>query len=332
MRRFYHWGRIALLLGGIVWASACQDAEDPAASSNPAADFVLEPGSQDPEEEEPQGPPPEPWEGPLHVVTYNVQLFFDTVCESGRCSLVDFEQSPSSSEFEARADEIADAIRAMNADVVLLQEVESEESLAALQTRLQDLYGVAVMGETGGGGSIDVAVLSKGRLSKVERHRHKVIPRPEGGTTRFAREFLEVHLDFYPHKAVVMAAHFKSKNNDDFSRRLAEAGAAREIVMGIVEENPEALVVLGGDLNDVPGSRALRALEEGDDLYRVASELEGREWTYNFRGEGVALDHLYLALKAGGKYIPGSSEVIRGEEGEGPGGSDHSALRASFQW
>ncbi len=289
------------------------------------------------DEAEPQPATPDPEDAPagpetIRVATFNVALFFDTRCDSGDCGEGYWEQLPTVEQFEARANILARAIERLDADVVLLQEVETEESLLALQSRLADRYPVAVLGETGGTASIDVAVLSGGRKRRVVTHRFKRLPRPNGGgTTTFAREFLEVQLAFGDKEIVVFSAHFKSKNNDDPDRRLAEAQGALKIVLEAVEREPDALVVLGGDLNDVPGSAPLNALEDGGLLLRAASDVSlERAWTYNFRGQLNELDHLYMAVGTG-SYVPDSANAFRDGD-RGLGGSDHGAMTAEFKF
>ena len=266
----------------------------------------------------------------IRAATWNVARFFDTVCDSGECGKYDFEDKPSEWEFGSRAAEIASAIETLDADVVLLEEVESQACLDAVVARLGDRYPIAVLGETHFDGSLDVAVLASAELIEVRTHRQDAIPEPGGGLTSFSREFLEVHLAFGGWRVVAFAAHFKSKNQDDAERRLAEANAARKIVRATAEELPDALVLLGGDLNDEPGSETLDAVEQGGFLVRVAGDLpSGSDWTYMYNADPVALDHLYLASEARGTYVAGTAAVVR-DSPTSLGGSDHAALRADF--
>jgi len=265
----------------------------------------------------------------ISIATFNVKRFFDTRCDTGACSGDDFEGVYSESEFDARARRLGNGIVQLDADIVLLQEFETQTCLDALADLLgEERYPVALLAETGNEASLDVAVLSRGTLIKAVKHKQERIPKPGGGTTTFSREFLEVHLDFEGETVIVFNAHYKSKNNDDPLRRLAEAMASREIVLAVAEENPESLVVLGGDLNDTPGSSPLDALEAGGDLVRVASELADST-THVFRGNPLALDHLLWVKGATSGYIAGSAEVVRDSE-RGFAGSDHAALKASF--
>lgn len=269
----------------------------------------------------------------LRAATFNTRLFFDTRCDSGMCAAGDFEQVPSPAAFARRAEQLAAAVRSMRADVVALQEIESPESLDALSGHLKDLYPTAVLGETGQPGSIDVAVLGGGALVMVRRHRDRQLTRPDGSVTSFAREFLEVHLMVKGRRVILFAAHFRSKVNDDPGRRLAEAQAARDILVATAQEFPEAVVLLGGDLNDTPGSPPLGALEDVPTLLRVARDRPPASVaTYTWQGQGQSIDHLFLSLSARGAYLPASATAVHDPSGSsGLAGSDHAALRADFK-
>lgn len=274
-------------------------------------------------------PPPGPED--MVVATYNVHLFFDTKCDSGSCGGGSFESAPSEAAFAARADEIATAITDLDADIVLLQEIENQDCLRALSERLPD-YPTAYIGETGFPASVDTAILSRYPLLEIRSHGDVPIPLPNGDETYFARKFLEAHFDRDGRRVIAFVAHFKSKNDDDPARRLAEAEEARKIVDAVAQEHPDALLIMGGDLNDVPGSPPLNALEDTNGMTRVAAELGEGDWTYVFDSELRALDHLYLSNRAsGGSFLSGTARVFRGPEGSGWGGSDHASLRATFR-
>ncbi len=268
--------------------------------------------------------------GALRVATFNTHLFFDTVCQSGRCDIGDFEIVNSETDFRDKARKLADAVAGLNADVVLLQEVETEDCLDALNRALSSPYPVAEQGETGSAASIDTAVLARGRLLERRNHRGTPIEGPNGESLQFTREFLELHLEIGGGRVIAFDAHFKSKASDDPDRRLAEAMAAHDIVTARAREYPDALVVFGGDLNDTPGSAPLDALENSGRLLRVAGDLPDLEAaTYDYRGRLQAIDHLFMARQAAGELVSGSVLSVRGPV-FGYGGSDHAALRADF--
>jgi endonuclease/exonuclease/phosphatase family metal-dependent hydrolase len=278
----------------------------------------------------PDLPPPDPAD--IVVATFNVRRFFDANCDSGQCGSGDYEEVVTETQFEYRAETLATAILALDADVVVLQEIENQDCLDALTGNLGGEYPTAVLGETGQVASVDVAVLSRHPSLEIRRHADVPLQRPSGGQTWFAREFLEVHLDGDGHRVVVFAAHFKAKNDDDPERRLAEATRARQIVDTVVTQHPSALIVLGGDLNDTPGSPPLAALEADGGMLRVAAELAPDDWTYEYNGRLDPIDHILMATEStGGRYLEGSARVFRGDSDKGYAGSDHAALRASFR-
>jgi predicted extracellular nuclease len=265
----------------------------------------------------------------VRIAAFNVHRLFDTVCDSGACGGSNYEALPSPQEFSAKAQQLATAIASLNAGVVLVEEVETQASLEALRSRLPGLPHV-VLGETGTPASVDVGVLSAWPITRWRGHRDQVLRRPDGSATTFSRELLEVHLDVAGTEVVVFAAHFRSKVNDDPGRRLAEAQAAHALVTAVAAEHPRALVVLGGDLNDVPGSPPLNALEEGGSLLRVARDRPVADtWTYAYYGDLQAIDHLFLARNESGGYVPASFRTVR-DASRGLGGSDHAAVIADF--
>lgn len=269
----------------------------------------------------------------LRAATFNTHLFFDPTCDSGRCGAGDFEQAPSPQDFALRAASLAAAIRALDADVVALEEIETQGSLDALAAHLGDVYPTSVLGETGFAGSIDVAVLAAGVLLAVRKHRDQPLTRPDGSTTSFTREFLEVHLQVKGRRVILFAAHFRSKSSDDPGRRLAEAQAAHDIILRSAKEFPEAVVLLGGDLNDTPGSPPIAALEATPELVRVAKDRPPASIaTYTWNGNAQAIDHLFQAVTASGAYLPASAKAVYDTTGKlGLAGSDHAALRADFR-
>ncbi|MGM0557734.1 MAG: endonuclease/exonuclease/phosphatase family protein [Myxococcota bacterium] len=273
-------------------------------------------------------------DGPrIRVATFNVRRLFDRNCDSGRCDPGDFEEVPGEQEYDLTLQRTADAIAQMDVDVVLLQEVENAIVLDDLRSRMPGEYNVGILGETGFAASLDVGIISRGELLGTRSYRDsRPLQLPGGGETVFSREFLQVDLQFEGEKVVLFNAHFKSKSNDDPERRLAEAQEAREIVEEAAAREPDALVILGGDLNDTPGSDPLNALTANNGLLRAGAEKPASEmWTYDYRGDRQAIDHLLVARTNGGSYIETSAQVVRGQAGGGLADSDHAALHADFQ-
>lgn len=268
---------------------------------------------------------------PMRIATFNVKRFFDTACESGACGPEDYEVQASPTELEARATQIADAIRALDADVISLQEIETQPCLDALLVRLADAMPYGILGEIGTTASVDVAVLSRRPIELVVGHRaSEPLTLPDGTITAFARELLEVHTRS-PNgvEVVLFATHFKSKSSDDPARRLAEAQVSARVVGDVAARTPNAIVLLAGDLNDTPDSPPLAALT-GSGLIRLADDLPpAKQATYFYAGLGQSIDHILLAPGHAPVRVTRSSRTWRDRAGWG--GSDHSALTTELR-
>ena len=264
---------------------------------------------------------------PFKFGTFNVRRFFDTVCQSGNCSdASDFEAQLSDAEFNFKAQKIATAIDRMEVDAIALEEIEDQAVLDKLVSELETPFTISLIGETGASGSLDVAVLSKGTLVEVRTHRDMQLKRPDGSNTSFAREFLEVHTDQNGRRVVLFAAHFKAQRNDDPGRRFAEAQAAGQIMTSTAQEFPDAFVVLGGDLNDTPGSDAMTALLAPGGLELLTKP---DLWTYGNFNNTAHIDHLVYVTN-GAATVDAEGPVVFDDGSGSYGGSDHRALAATF--
>ncbi len=264
------------------------------------------------------------------IATYNTYRFFDTVCDTGFCGSSDYEVQFTTTQYKEKVEDVAAALRKIDADIVLLQEVEKKICMEDLLEKIGDMYSEIYIGETGGDASVDVAVITKGTIIDTDKHLGS-IPHPDGGTTTFTRAFLEVEIDFGGRKIIVFSAHFKAKSNDDPDRRLAEAQAALEILKDTADDNPDALIVMGGDLNDTPNSLPIDTLEDSSELIRVASDCSD-DATYYHNGP-EAIDHIFFSLEGAGSYVAGSAEVVK----DSPSwyslmSSDHAAVKADFSF
>jgi endonuclease/exonuclease/phosphatase family metal-dependent hydrolase len=202
----------------------------------------------------------------------------------------------------------ARAIKAVNADILVLQEVESLPVL--------DRFFSSYLGGTGyqhrlliDGNDpryIDVAVLSRHPIVSAKTYRH--LRTPAGNSDLFSRDCLEVDLDVNGKSLTLYANHLKSMMEgraESTPRRRLQA----ETVAGIVDARWAAhgyrgnFVVLG-DLNDYPadqaadGQTSISALLDHPELENVVRRLPTPEqWTHYWSGgnEYHQIDFLLLS-------------------------------------
>lgn len=273
-------------------------------------------------------------DGPgLRVATFNVARFFNTTCDTGTCGGDAFEPVVDKAAFDKKVASLVQGFQTLDADVLLLEEIEEQSCLDAVVQKLGGQYPTAVVAETGFAASVDVAVLSRLPLIETRTHRQDQLPLEGGGTTTFTREFFEVRLSRGGVPITVFAAHFRSKRDDDADRRRAEGIGARKIVLAAHAERPDELMVWGGDLNDHPGSPDFDLIFAGGDLVRVVAEdlPYPQDATFQFGGTRSAIDHLIVPKAQAGRHLKGSSKVFRGSGTWGFASSDHAAVRATFE-
>ncbi len=317
----------AVLIVSLSALAACTPGPPPGSSSTTDAAITPDVGVDAADTAPPQT-------STITIATYNVRRLFDMVCDTHRCaSQSDWEQTPTQAEYQARIDQVATAIDSLDADIVLLQEVEKQSVLDDLDAAVADKYPIDILAETNPhNATIDTAVLARGQL--VDSKEYYDFQSPAGGHDRFARKFLRLDLNFSGKRVIVFSAHFISMRSDDGTWRKAEAEEAHRIVDQVAGENDGALVVMGGDLNDTPDSPTLQALTTGDGaLERVAQdESISQVYTYVWGSRQQDIDHLLLAPTAGGDYVAGSAHSVNDHSPQaGLGGSDHGALVARFE-
>lgn len=263
-----------------------------------------------------------PLDAPTSVclATWNAERVFDTTCDSLRCGPDEAEDVRTPAEMEADVTRVARGVRGLDADVVVLVEIETETLAMRIAQAVGDVESV-VSGDSGPG-TIDVAVLS--RLPLLEARTHRPWLDVDGQDTRSTRVFLEAHLGAPGRRVIVFAAHLKSKRNDDAARRIAEAEALRDLARAASSRHPDALVFVAGDLNDEPDSETLDTLEVYLALLtRMLPESDA--YTFGSGSRRSLIDHVLLLPRP--FATPRETAVVRGE-GASYGGSDHAAVRA----
>jgi endonuclease/exonuclease/phosphatase family metal-dependent hydrolase len=161
---------------------------------------------------------------------------------------------------------VRESLRAINADVLALQEMGPPEALLELRASLkaEGLDYPHWEHVAGFDTNIFVAVLSKFPI--VARHSHTnnsflLL----GRRFRVSRGFAEVDIRVNPrYTFTLLTAHLKSRRQvpeaDEADLREQEAIILREILDARLQANPRVNLVLLGDLNDVRDSRSTRTI------------------------------------------------------------------------
>lgn len=206
----------------------------------------------------------------VRVATWNVHDLFDAEDRLVPPGDLDLVLAPA--EVDAKIEAVAAVLVRLDADLVLLQEVEN----AALLERLAAAagYPVARLVEGNDARGIDVAVLSRLPVRAYASHVRELGP---DGRLLWPRDCVEAHADAGGRVLVVVGSHLSSGLSDDGTRRRWQAARLREIADGVAAEDPSALVVAGGDLNDTPGSDALAPLL-GDGAWMDPASRETATW------------------------------------------------------
>jgi endonuclease/exonuclease/phosphatase family metal-dependent hydrolase len=189
----------------------------------------------------------------VRVATWNVHDLFDAedrVVPPGDADLV-----PSGAEVEAKLARIAAVLEWLDADLVLLAEVETRSVLERLASLAR--YPAARLVDGNDPRGIDVAVLSRLPIQGYTSHAGELGP---DGRLLWPRDCVEVAVEVAGRRIVLVGSHLSSAVSDDGTRRRRQAARLREIADGAVLAYPDALVLAGGDLNDGPESAALEPL------------------------------------------------------------------------
>ena len=280
--------------------------------------------------------------GTFLVATYNVENYLDQPTES----------RPYVKSAEAKA-KIRESIRALNPDVIALEEMGTTNALLELRASLKaDGLNFPFWEHVSGADTnIHVAVLSKFPI--VARHPHTNEEfLLDGKRFRVSRGFAEVEIRAAPNFTfTLIAGHLKSKlatpNADEAEERLGEAKVLREIIDEHFEANPDAKLVVLGDFNDTKDSDSTKEIighgrfkltdtrpaeRNGDNAPAPPPYFEPRNvaWTYFYGADDTysRIDYILLSpamardwVKAG-TYIPAIPNWGIG--------SDHRPIVAAF--
>jgi endonuclease/exonuclease/phosphatase family metal-dependent hydrolase len=212
-----------------------------------------------------------------------------------------FRKAPFSEEARKNT---ARVIRAMNADILCLVEIEDRLTLQRFCTdRLTNTatfkkynYHMCLDGNDDRG--IDVAIVSRWPIGQIRTHIYDT----DADGTIFSRDCFEVEIQHPSGVSIwVLANHFKSKLPPPAASDARRKRQAAQVAQVLARFNmAQDFVVVAGDLNDDPGNAPLAPLIAVPDLHQVlATQFPNAQdrWTYYYARDKAhnQLDHLLVS-------------------------------------
>jgi endonuclease/exonuclease/phosphatase family metal-dependent hydrolase len=267
----------------------------------------------------------------ITVMTYNVQTLFDPVDQGGEYPEFSVATGSWNTDlYRLRLEALGSAIQAAvpgGPEVLVVQEVENRRVLEDLAAAAGGYTHLALS-------PAEDAVLACGLASRlpllaVRAHRY----RPSGdGPASVPRYLLECELDAGGQVLYVLAAHWKSKLGGAEAtepERRAAAVLAASVIRARLEIEPQAAIILAGDLNENPDEFSLaggayptalmpadqgpgpwlsitdlaaEASADGPVLYSPWEDHGG--FSYLYSGVPERIDHLLLSPGLVGEGLP----------------------------
>ena len=264
----------------------------------------------------------------LSVASYNVENYL----VSDR--LVDGVYREAYPKPEAEKTALRQVIKAMNVDILLVQEMGTQVYLDELQRDLKT-DGVDFSYTTllkAADPERHVAVLSKIPFKQISPHA-SVPVRLRGKQEQVKRGVLEISFATSEGELTLFLIHLKSRRteqDDDVEsrqQRLQEAVAVRDLVLARFPTPAKAMFMICGDWNDTRNSKPVKALQKrGETVLGElvwAADSRGENWTHRYRKEDTysRIDY-FLASPPLKSFIRNG----RGQVYDGPGvneASDH---------
>lgn len=270
--------------------------------------------------------------GEVVIASYNLLNLFDEHDDPYR------EDEGTPTKPRAEMERLAESIRALNADVIAVEEVENRDYLQRfVDVFLPEMgYRDVVLFEGNDGRGIDVGVISRIPVGEVRSRRHLRFAGHDGGPARFNRDVLAVTLE--PKDAApfeVWVVHLKSNAGGPEEAepiRLAEARELRRLLDKELVDNPSARIVVTGDFNDTFDSKTLQTIvgNSVNALWSAGSEATNPDLvTYNKGEFRSVIDFLLCSPEMARSFVKGSYRNPQGSVETT--GSDHNPISATFQ-
>lgn len=262
---------------------------------NPSVDQAPSSSSQD------ITAPKESPEGHLRFLSYNIKNYLTMeryIRGGGR---------QTSSKPKKEIDSLIKVIVAENPDVLGLCEIGTMDDLLDLQSRLKkaglDLPHLEHAG--GADQTRRLALLSNRPI--VDRNSADDLPYElEGTTFQMGRGILDVTLDLPGGPTHFIGVHLKSKREipeaDQAQMRLNEAMLLRKHCDAILEKNPQARLIVYGDMNETKGNAPIKAIRGNqnsglflDDVWAKDSRREVWTHYWSYQQQYARFDYVFFS-------------------------------------
>ena len=272
---------------------------------------------------------------PLTIVDWNTHNFFD----AKKNPATPTEIILSAADYAKKRSTIGAELKALNADIVVLAEIENKGILDDLNTtELGGEYGQTILIEGNDPRGIDVGVLSKIAPDSVVSHKDDVfvLAGTNGPQYHYSRDCLELHFTFNKRAVIVLGVHFKAKAPpDDPDKRLAEGQHTRKIADDLLAKQADAAILVLGDFNDTPGSPPYKAVAGAAPQLFVDSADSvpmAAHYSYNFSGTLELIDHQMANPALHSMLDPTSVVLAHGKNVDDSSkyASDHSPIKATY--
>jgi len=264
----------------------------------------------------------------LKILDWNCHNFYD----DKKNGTMTGEIVKSTTDYQKQLGLIAGVISALDPDVVVLEEVENQGVLDALNGKLGNKYTERSLIEGNDTRGINNAAMAKFAFTDVVSHKDDMFtvigsPAP---VYHYTRDAVEYHFTFGGRKIALIGVHYRSKiDPDDPNKRLAEAEHSREIADGITAADPSTGIVILGDYNDTPSSDPLTATAgKASDLYTDAANNvpSADQYSFIFMGTKELIDHqMANALMTG--FVEDATIVHNQDVDDA---SDHSPMMITY--
>jgi endonuclease/exonuclease/phosphatase family metal-dependent hydrolase len=224
---------------------------------------------------------------------------------------------------------LGETMEEMNADIVILQEVPSEESLKSYVSNYlpEDMYKYIKFFKTNDPSNHHMGILSRFPITETESNKDREFPVPgKSEKMSFLRDVSETQINVGPYPLRIYDVHFKANpyfqkadaNSPEKllkakNKRAAEVTELKKIILEDMKRTPSMLYIVAGDMNAPPEASELQPLKEG--FARLVDPMEncnGPEYI-SHPVTNNRLDYIMVSPELNKGVIPGSAKVHHSE-------------------